>query len=340
MVAWTAGGAKGEEEDGWYELDFEAELNKPPATESLNWQSKNDEVEYNYDNVIVNTEVRREELVKVKIEKQGFARLPKPREANAKHVGFVKAATDGRHSEFWSQVNKAVAGSEELEGLSCRLKESYSLARAKSTLNAYVPLFRKWVEFAQRHNGHVLPANPGLVALFLQSGMEEAKREGYRESHVLQPLYAIDLAHRFTVEEVPEMAPCIGLLLDAAKRKLGRKKKRKKAATKKVVRSVVEKLIPDLDKVVLANLREVVFLMLLFVCEGRYDDVSRITPELVIDYGAFLWCSLRMGRPMGFGKVTSVGLKIRATPWGWRICLGSCWACCPRTQQVSLFSEE
>ena len=146
--------------------------------------------------------------------------------------------------------------------------------------------------------------------------MEEAEKKGYRESHVLQPLYAIDLAHRFAAEGVPGEAPCIGLLLDAAKRKLGRKKKRKKAATKEVVRSIVEQLIPNLDKVVLANLREVVFLMLLFVCEGRYDDVSKITPELVIDYGTHFVVFFEDGKTDGFREGNECRFEDSGDPLG------------------------
>jgi hypothetical protein len=125
-----------------------------------------------------------------------------------------------------------------------------------------------------------------LFSLFLQQRIQEAEMRGNRESHVTSALYAVDFASKLRGFPTVGGESVIRMIVEAAKRKLGRPVQKKRPLTKELARSITESWIPDLQSLDLVRLRTVLFLQLSFALAARWDDVCVICPDHIMDHGA------------------------------------------------------
>jgi hypothetical protein len=146
---------------------------------------------------------------------------------------------------------------------------------------------REWEGFMEGRGLEAWPLNVSMVLLFLQRRIEIAKSKGLRESAVTHHVYALDFYSKLRGEPLLACCPRVGLVLEAAKRLLGRPTKRKRSLTKELVKEIARKLI-NLRDLNISALRLVVFLQLSYVMEARFDEASRLTPNSFVDYGDYI----------------------------------------------------
>lgn len=200
----------------------------------------------------------------------------------------AKKATSG-DAGVWGDILHLVSSDSALGKLSQGLRESLAHSRAPATFKVYAPLVAKWENFCLEHGGkESFPASVALLLLYLQERLEEAQSKGYRESHVSSALYAVDFVHRMRGFPLVGREEVVLLLVDAAKRLLGRPVQKKRALGKEVIRGVRTKLLPSLENPDLLKLRTILFLMLSFVLTARWDDLSRVCPDHILDYGSHI----------------------------------------------------
>jgi hypothetical protein len=115
--------------------------------------------------------------------------------------------------------------------------------------------------------------------------MNHCVEKGNRESSVTSALYAIDFAQRLAGYDLVGNVPVINLIIESANRVLGRPVQKKRGLSKEILSDIAFKLIKDLAKPDLCNLRVVVSLMMTFVLTARWDDIARVCSAHIFDYG-------------------------------------------------------
>jgi hypothetical protein len=188
----------------------------------------------------------------------------------------------------WSEMNDLVQDNPELGALRDGLVNTLAASRADNTFKTYAPMVKAWEVFAGKHGMGAFPASRAGLLLYLQGRMDRAKMLGNRESNVINPLYAIDFAHRVRGLDLPSTDPMFGLVIEAARKTLGRPTVRKKAATKELVKAIVRALIEDPSNPKLSNLRVVLYCQLAFVLEARWDNVVEVCPNHIFDYDSHI----------------------------------------------------
>ena len=175
-----------------------------------------------------------------------------------------------------------------LKKLAENLGETMGMSRAGSTMKKYCGLIKEYEVFCGRHQIEPYPVTLAVVLLLLQSRIQEAKAKGNRESYVTHMVYAIDFVLKLKGLPAVGSVGAVELVLGSAARQLGRPSKKKKVASKQLIEEVAERLLGGKGNFDIANLRVVVFMMLAFVMEGRWDDVSGISPSHITDYGSYM----------------------------------------------------
>jgi hypothetical protein len=212
-------------------------------------------------------------------------------------------------------MDQVAEASEELGKLKEGVKRVLGSAKAGNTLKKYSGLLVHWSEFAETHGAQAFPVGVELFLLFLQSRVERAEARGLRESSVLHYVYAADFVNKLRGEPLVAEVEVVGLFLNATKRLLGRPTSRKRPLTKELVKSIAENLLVVRGQE-LQHLRIVVFLMLSFVMEGRYDDVSVLTEDSFVDYGSHMVGYLEDAKRDQFRDGRFVRFEDSGQEWG------------------------
>lgn len=213
--------------------------------------------------------------------------LVRPRAApTAVTCSLVSNLTSVGRGGLWETMEKLVSDQPSLSALSAELRMTLGHSKAPKTFAAYGPLIKLWQCFCERHGNQIaFPVNVALLALFLQERMNLCVEKGNRESSVTSALYAVEFAQRLAGFDLVGSTPMITLIVDAAKRMLGRPAQKKRGLSKEMLGDIALKLLKDMEKPDLCNLRVVVFLMMTFVLTARWDDIARVCPAHIFDYG-------------------------------------------------------
>jgi len=191
---------------------------------------------------------------------------------------------------MWKDMSQLVAENPELEGVADRLAGSLAMARADSTLDAYRSPVLEWQEFSSSLGCRAFPVDEAPFLLFLQNRVDYDLSKGNKVGGLLNRVYGVDLLCSMLGCPRPGSLPQVRLMMDSARRQLGRPTIKKQACDKPLLIRLVKSLVPleSLEGQNLTDLRTAVFCLLGFVLEGRWAEVSRLCPNDFIDYGDYI----------------------------------------------------
>jgi len=103
-------------------------------------------------------------------------------------------------------------------------------------------------------------------------------------------VYGVDLVCGMMGVEGPGALPQVKLMMESARRQLGRPTVKKLPCDKPLLLRLVGELVPqaDLEGQKLTDLRTAIFCLLGFVLEGRWAEVSKLCPNDFTDYGGYM----------------------------------------------------
>ena len=190
----------------------------------------------------------------------------------------------------WEDMAQLVGENPELDYLREGVAQSLTMSKAVSTLGAYRTPVSEWQEFCSRYKGRAFPVDSALYLLFLQERLNYDLAHHNKVGGFLNRVYGVDLMCGMLGFEGPGGLPQVRLLIESAKRQLGRPTVKKLPCDKPLLARLVLELVPDpnLAGQNLIDLRTAVFCLLGFVLEGRWAEVSQLCPNDFTDYGSHM----------------------------------------------------
>jgi hypothetical protein len=228
---------------------------------------------------------------------EGRLVLPRKSQAVVKgHLGVSKSglvladALVNSKVGIWGDMEELIAINPELAPLRDDAAASLTMARASSTLDAYRSPVSEWEEFSGRYNCRTFPVNEAVFILFLQNRINYDKEKGNKVGGLLNRVYGIDLVCSMVGVEGPGTLSEVKLMMESARRQLGRPTVKKQACNKPLLIKLIQELVPDPSLVGqnLIDLRTAIFCLLGFVLEGRWAEVSKLCPSDITDYGSYM----------------------------------------------------
>ena len=213
------------------------------------------------------------------------------------HRGVTKAGVDLAEAlveggkGIWEDVAQLVGENPCLETLREELAQSLTMAKAASTLGAYKTPVAEWQEFCTMYKGRAFPVDSALFLLFLQNRLNYDLERHNKIGGFLNRVYGIDLMCGMMGFEGPGRLPEVKLLIESAKRQLGRPTIKKLPCDKPLLTRLILELVPNPTNLVAQNLidlRTAIFCLLGFVLEGRWAEVSQLCPNDFTDYGEYM----------------------------------------------------
>ena len=190
----------------------------------------------------------------------------------------------------WEDMAQLVGENPELDSLRDEVAQSLTMAKAVGTLGAYRTPVNEWQEFCSLYKGRAFPVDSALFLLFLQKRLNYDLEQHNKVGGFLNRVYGIDLMCGMLGFEGPGRLPQVRLLIESAKRQLGRPTVKKLPCDKNLLAKLILELVPNPDLVGqnLIDLRTAIFCLLGFVLEGRWAEVSQLCPNDFTDYGEYM----------------------------------------------------
>lgn len=191
---------------------------------------------------------------------------------------------------LWADMEQMVGEHPELEGLREGVALSLTMSKADSTMDAYRTPVREWQDFCDEFHCRPFPVDAAPFLLFLQKRIGYDHEQGNKVGGLLNRVYGVDLACAMMGVDGPGVLPAVKLMMESARRQLGRPTIKKRACDKPLLTDLILVLVPDvtLEGQNLLDLRTAVFSLLGFVLEGRWAEVSRLCPSDITDYGTHM----------------------------------------------------
>ena len=191
---------------------------------------------------------------------------------------------------LWSEMDELIDRNPELTGLRDGLAESLTMSKADCTLDAYRTPVIEWQEFSEKLGCLAFPVEEAVFLLFLQNRLNYDKEKGNKVGGLLNRVYGIDLVCAMLGIDAPGALPHVKLMMESARKQLGRPTVKKVACDKPLLIKLVKELVPEpsLMGQNLIDLRTAIFCLLGFVLEGRWKEISQLCPSDITDYGSYM----------------------------------------------------
>lgn len=188
----------------------------------------------------------------------------------------------------WGDIQQLIAENPHLEEVGQQMAESLVMAKSNNTLAAYKSPVAEWQEFSSSLGCRAFPVDLAPFLLFLQSRLSYDVESVNKAGGLLNRVYGVDLMCSMLGFDRPGKASQVKLMMESARKQLGRPTIKKLACDKALLTRLVLGLVPDpsLEGLNLINLRTAVYCLLGFVLEGRWDEVSKLTLTDLTDYGS------------------------------------------------------
>ena len=190
----------------------------------------------------------------------------------------------------WGDMDQLVAENPGLEGLRDEVAQSLTMAKAGGTMAAYRSPVSEWQEFCSNYKCRAFPVDGAPFLLFLQQRLNYDIKQGNKVGGLLNRVYGVDLVCGMMGVEGPGALPQVKLMMESARRQLGRPTVKKLPCDKPLLLRLVGELVPqaNLEGQKLTDLRTAIFCLLGFVLEGRWAEVSKLCPNDFTDYGGYM----------------------------------------------------
>jgi hypothetical protein len=190
----------------------------------------------------------------------------------------------------WSEMNALVDNHPALGELRDQMASSMTMSKAASTLKSYNAPVNEWQDFCGSIGYPAFPVDTAVFLLFLQSRLNYDKEKGNKVGGLLHCVYGVDLLCHMLGFPGPGLQPQVQLMVESARKQLGRPIVKKKACNKGLVVKVVDALVTSatLEGQNLCDLRTAVFCLLGFVLEGRWAEVSELCTHDFTDYDSHM----------------------------------------------------
>lgn len=191
-----------------------------------------------------------------------------------KHAPRPDKLLSGKGLSFVTRTAKVLAANDP-EGKTNHEVLAWLLQHYKqgSTFNSYAPAYEKWEEFCAEREVDPLPANPWLVAEFLQHKAAKANAEGHTASVIDKYCSAIGMASKFTHLENPMSHIIVSMAREACRRLLGYRRHKAYPLLEHHIIKLYEMFAASPN----SNIEDVFFLFNIVFCFEnclRFDDSS------------------------------------------------------------------
>ena len=172
-------------------------------------------------------------------------------------------------SPMWCEFSRSVPS--HLKQLGESVKGSVLASKANRTVRCYLGGFKRWKKWCNVNGVHCLPADPFMVAVYLQWLMDSASSP----SPILSAVYSLDWALALGGYQKVSAHPLVSSMCSAAQRLLGRPKCRKEPITAEMLQMLVDSSFKDKCASVL-TLRSLALCLLGYAGFLRFSELSNL----------------------------------------------------------------
>ena len=145
------------------------------------------------------------------------------------------------------------------------------MSKAQGTIRTYMGGYKRWKRWCSVNHINPLPADPFMVAVYLQCVIQTASSP----SPVLNAVYSLDWAHQLAGHSKISSHPLITSMSNAAQRILGRPKVRKEPITPEMLMALVDTSVKDKCPSLL-TLRSVSMCLLAYAGFLRFNELANV----------------------------------------------------------------